>query len=111
MGALCGHTSSRSERKTPAKTITRSDTQSHFSPGWNFGDPQGFGQQHVLRVQSQHLGGTESLHKHQADDGQGRAVVKSWNTTLYRSTVLSDLAALFHGLFPTLLFWPAMRPL
>src|ERR1035437_8874349 len=38
--ALCGHTTSRSERKTPAKTITRSDTQSHFSPGWNFGDPQ-----------------------------------------------------------------------
>ena len=29
-----------------------------------------FGQQHILRVQSQHLGGAKPMHEHQADDGQ-----------------------------------------
>jgi len=30
----------------------------------------GFGQQYVVRTQSQHFGGSESMHEHQAHDGQ-----------------------------------------
>ena len=30
----------------------------------------GFGEQHVVRIQSQHFGGAQSVHEHQAHDGQ-----------------------------------------
>ena len=36
-----------------------------------------FGQQHVIAVQGHHFGGAESVHEHQADDGQVARVAKT----------------------------------